>query len=271
MNNGTGPEVHERFYAANRWQTPRPICPTEYELTVYRRCIGAVAANHPGGRMLILGSTPELRDLALAAGLVPVACDHSRQIWESMSKLMRQHGPEEFLNCNWLELPEDRTYEVIAGDGSFVMLAPEQLEPMLRKISRLLRPEGVAVFKVGARSRPFPVRLFAEAVAEYRHVRPAMPLYYYLLYLVTEIRSENFPDLTVREVWERHLFPYLTPDEIAGIRPKLVDARFYTPPKAEFDAMVARHFTVEEVTESPGIGRWGNVFMYVLRSLPSQC
>ncbi|MBU1694253.1 MAG: hypothetical protein KJ726_09105 [Verrucomicrobia bacterium] len=258
------PAIHEKQYASNKWKPPVSIRPTRELLEVYDRWI-ARTAERRGARMLILGSTPELRDLALAHGLVPVSCDHSPVIWESMKALMTQRGPEEFLQVNWLEIPEAHPYDLVAGDGSLVMLRPDQIEPMLLKIAKLLAPTGAALLKVGVRSRPFAPKDFTDAVAEYRRTRPPMSLHEYVLILVTELRSDRYVDWTLRELWERVLFAHLTPEEIAEVRPCLLDARFYTPTKADFERMAAGCFTVEQVVEAKGPGQWGTTHLYVLR------
>jgi len=264
---GDRAEVHEQFYRNNEWQTPRPIRPSEAMMAVYERWIRRVAGGRPA-RMLILGSTPELRDLALALGVVPVACDHSRQIWETMGRLMQRKGAEEFLHSQWLEIPEDRPYDLVAGDGSLVMLQPEQIEPMIRKIARLLKPDGAAVLKVGARAHPFSPERFAAALAEYRRTRPPLPLYYYFLFFVTELRSERYLHLNLREVWERELFRYLTPEEIAEVRPRLTDARMFVPAKPELEALLARHCTIEEIVDcNDEPGHW-STYIYALRARP---
>jgi hypothetical protein len=258
------PGTHEKFYSSSKWKTPVTVRPTREVLEVYERWI-ARTAERPGARMLILGSTPELRDLALAHGLVPVSCDHSRVIWESMTAMMTRRGPEEFLLANWLEIPENRSYDLVAGDGSLVMLRPDQIEPMLRKIAALLSSAGVALLKVGVRHRPFAVKDFADAVAEYRRTRPPMSLFEFVLILVTELRSDRYVDWTLRELWERELFRHLTPDEIAGIRPCLLDARFYTPTRADFERMATGCLAIEQVVEAKGPGQWGTTQLYVLR------
>jgi hypothetical protein len=262
---GDRAEVHEKFYEKNLWQTPRPIRPSEAMLAVYERWIRRVAEGRRA-RMLILGSTPELRDLALALGVLPVACDHSRQIWDSMARLMQHRGDEEFLHCNWLEIPEERPYDIVAGDGSLVMLQPDQIQPMIRKIAALLKPEGAAVLKVGARATSFSPGRFAEALAEYRRAQPPLPIYYYFMFFVTELRSERYLHLNLREVWEQVLFRYLTPEEIAEISPRLTEARMYVPGKPEFEAILARYCTIAEIVDcNHEPGHW-STYMYVLRA-----
>lgn len=244
-------------------QATAPLRPTPTEMRLFEEWLSRVP-QPPGARMLILGCTAELRDLALARGMTPVSCDFNRGVWEALSRLMRQRGAEEFLEMNWLQIPEDRRYDVITGDGSLSMLPPDQIEPMLRKMAALLKPTGVAVFRAGVRTCRRGMEEFPRAAEEHRRGRLNMPLYCYLLLLGTHLRCEHHPELTHGEMWEQVLCPFLTESERAQVRPWLSGIKVYYPEKADFDRMCSRHFQLADAVESIGPGYWGCAFTYTL-------
>ena len=64
-----------------KWQEiSAPIRPSHKECSLYEKYIKEVAARNHNSKLLILGSTPELRDMAIRNDLVPVCCDHDIRV-----------------------------------------------------------------------------------------------------------------------------------------------------------------------------------------------
>lgn len=124
-----------------------PWRPSPGDLAIYRRRVGARLP----GRALLLGATPELRDLlAEHAGAMPkpVIVDMSRDMLLAMSALTRRARPDDetWLVCDWCEaaLPE-QGFDVILADMVWWTVSVETQTALRDRIARLLAPGGVFV------------------------------------------------------------------------------------------------------------------------------
>src|SRR5436305_8539394 len=86
--------------AASRWSRV-PRRPTPGDVTIYRRLAGRRLA----GSVLILGVTPELRDLVAEAGARPVIVDSSSAMYEATSRMLGRSDPahETVIETDWCE------------------------------------------------------------------------------------------------------------------------------------------------------------------------
>lgn len=132
---GWSPVADKRGQKNNR--VP-PFAPSPAELSFYQKYIDRVALNKSlPRRALILGATPELRDLAIMAGLECVAVDISAEMITKFSALMQHAGgpldkPQE---GNWLEMnfPEHH-FGIVMGDASFINLTTKEENERLTQI-----------------------------------------------------------------------------------------------------------------------------------------
>jgi SAM-dependent methyltransferase len=95
-----------------------------------------------GGRVLLLGVTPELSTL----GNELIAIDNSPRmieiVWPGDDHRRRA------MVGDWTQLPfDDGAFDAVIGDGS-INSAPEVMEQVIREARRVLRPGGRAVFRM---------------------------------------------------------------------------------------------------------------------------
>ena len=242
-----------------------PLRPSEAELAFYRKWFGlALPGRH--GRLLILGSTAELRDMALQRGLRPTCGDMSRRIWEAMRALMNHRGPEDFICGNWLDIPEDQTWDLILGDGSLVMMPPESLDAFLCKLRRLAGDRGTVVLRYGGRTRPVPLEFFGEAARRFATEGGNRTLYEYLAYLINLLRSQHAPDMETHPFVEERLMRFLNPDQQETLRNQLWDWRVWLPEKRDLDERFAKYFRTQETHVSTEPGNWDISFVTAFRA-----
>jgi len=130
---------------ADYWDLiPSPVRPSRKEMEVYRVFWDAVAQKR---RILVLGSTPELRDLAAEEEEARVyVADFSPRMMLEMSKFTRRADPlkEKWVKDNWLELAfPERFFDVVLGDLALQQFPPELEGRFLDKVSSLLANHGV--------------------------------------------------------------------------------------------------------------------------------
>lgn len=94
---------------------------------------------------LVLGATPELRDIVLSHGHRLTTVDMNEQAMILKSKDMHyQNNPNETIILDdWLTMnfPDD-TFDVILGDGALTALSKDRQTLLLDKLHRILKPTG---------------------------------------------------------------------------------------------------------------------------------
>jgi len=103
---------------------------------------------------LVLGATPELRDIVLSYGHYLTTVDKSWEALDAKTKLMHyKHSPhEKVVVKDWLamDFPEN-FFDVILGDGVLTVLKPEEQKKLLSKLNKFLKPTGSLLLREEAR------------------------------------------------------------------------------------------------------------------------
>lgn len=130
-------ESNARTWALRSW----PRRPSPDDVATYRRLAGPRLQ----GRTMLLGATPELRDL-LAEGSPPVVVDSSAAMHAATTELLRVADParETWVQADWRELPfEPGSFDLILGDMIWWGLSLRQQREVLAEIARVLAPDGL--------------------------------------------------------------------------------------------------------------------------------
>ncbi|PIT91306.1 hypothetical protein COU17_00745 [Candidatus Kaiserbacteria bacterium CG10_big_fil_rev_8_21_14_0_10_49_17] len=120
---------------------PPPIRPSVTELRIYRDMLAACSAQ----RILILGSTPELRDCAARTGADVFVADFAPSMPAAMLRFTELVDPEKerWIKDDWTRLPfPDHFFDVILGDVALHQVSPAREEALLQRMQSLLAPDG---------------------------------------------------------------------------------------------------------------------------------
>lgn len=131
---------------ARRWaKVAPPFRPSSEDLATYRTHL---AGARPSS-LLILGATPELRDLAASLGIARVTLvDRDRVVLAAMSRLVvatdLRHETRVVADWSTMELPP-RSFGAIVGDLVWHWLRPSDQPVVADRIRRLLAPGGLFI------------------------------------------------------------------------------------------------------------------------------
>lgn len=103
---------------------------------------------------LILGATPELRDIVLSYGHSLVTVDKDKQALYDKNKLMhyQRSENEKVIVSDWLKIDFPANYfDVILGDGVLTALKPEEQKRLLTILKRILKPTGSLLLREEAK------------------------------------------------------------------------------------------------------------------------
>ncbi len=149
-----------------------PFRPSSEEMKCYENHLNTV---NDKKRILLLGSTPELRDLLAQYYHVSkiYLCDFSWKMLEEMTKELKNADQEKeiWIKADWTDiaLPQN-FFDVIIGDLVFMQLPPDQISSFLKKISVLLSEGGIFIVRSRCRKefRRSAKELIQDTINEYR-------------------------------------------------------------------------------------------------------
>ncbi len=144
-----------------------PIRPSKGDCKIYQDYLGRKEGTE---RVLILGSTPEIRDLVAQFPKSKIyVADFSHQMISGMLKFTRHANParEIWIKDDWLSLflPE-RSFDVIIGDLVLQQISPENEKVFLKKVSSLLKKDGIFISRFHFISERFRNKTIEEIVKE---------------------------------------------------------------------------------------------------------
>ncbi len=138
---------------AARWQkyyTP-PGRPSKQAITVYSRFARqAFIGLKRKPRALVLGATPELRDILARLKAEVSIIDINMEMILAMSKLMKKKNPNEIIvKGNWVKMPfASNYYDLVMGDIVLPNVPGPEQNKFLKEIKRVLKPRGYFITKM---------------------------------------------------------------------------------------------------------------------------
>jgi ubiquinone/menaquinone biosynthesis C-methylase UbiE len=136
-----------RVYESRSKRKP-PTAPTDEELAIYKK-YAVLASRYSKNNGLVLGATPELRDIMIDENLICYAVDMSKQVSDLYSSLMnnKNHKNSKMIIDNWLDMKfDDNFFSIAMADASFCNLPTVEInEKLVKKLSDIVCPKGYVV------------------------------------------------------------------------------------------------------------------------------
>jgi len=142
---------------ANKWKKGGPPArPTPDEIKSifephFKNVSRAVFRNKKRkARVLILGATPELRDLALKCKMITWSIDINPNMMKAMSKLMKHRKKGKIVINNWLTmsriLPKEY-FDLIISEQSYNIVPLKKWDKFSKEIKKVIQKDGHIIFK----------------------------------------------------------------------------------------------------------------------------
>lgn len=153
-----------------RWQlyTP-PGRPSERDIDIFSARLRDRTGGHPH-RVLVLGSTPEIRDLlATTPGVQVTIVDFVLDMMTAMTSLMTHPADHEtWIRGDWLTAPIPGEYfDTVISDLVLANLPPDAQNRLISRVASLLKPEGRWLNRVDCIDEYTRIRSLTELLAEY--------------------------------------------------------------------------------------------------------
>ncbi len=161
---------------------------------LYKKYFNQSLKNKKKARCLVLGATPELRDLVLDRNYQLVSLDMSEEMILKMSVLMKNKNSanEIIVKSNWLSSPlKNNLFDLIMGDFVAVNIPTKLLPTFFKEMKRLLKPGGYILIREAVTMKEFPFRKPEEIISLSRKGKWDVIDLWYLLYSTTSLGGYN--------------------------------------------------------------------------------
>ncbi len=139
------------FNLANYWrQLGPPIRPSKMEIKNYEQFLPLAIKKRKKLKILILGATPELRDLAHKYQAEVTVVDINWQMIMAMRELMKyKNKPEIWVKSGWTAVPlADNYYDVILGDGVVGNISQNDSRQWWQHLNEFLKNGGYFITRI---------------------------------------------------------------------------------------------------------------------------
>ena len=134
---------------AERWDEyyTAPGRPTEDEKRIFLHYIKKTGIKRP--KALVLGATPELRDVLAKANADVTLIDINKKMIDEMTKLRKIRSRERKVVGDWLDMPfEDRKFDIVMGDLVQGNIPRSKKDAFMKEIARVLKKEGYLISRI---------------------------------------------------------------------------------------------------------------------------
>ena len=136
-----------KLSAKSRAKRQHSSAPLGKELENYEKLFKKAIGKNRFPIVLILGATPELRDLSVKYNSICIAVDVSQDMINNMNVVMkyRKHPKNLSVAGDWLKLTEmfkANTFDVVMGDGSLNNIPYKKQPKIIRDLSIILKKGG---------------------------------------------------------------------------------------------------------------------------------
>lgn len=210
--------------------------------------------------ILILGSTPEFRDLCIDKGTQTTVIDYNPETYHALAKLMKQKDKiqqEHFIEGSWQDSDAHNKYDVILGDHILNVTDPNSWDQILSKLHAALKPTGKFFMRVITQSnKPLkPIKEIIETARGTNDINKYLSLTLHDLFDHGAIaENENFSEISLQSVFAKLIAAFaqgeITEEELDYYKKlgyETMKLKGYIPTRAYVESLLNKHFKVNSV------------------------
>jgi hypothetical protein len=232
-----------------------PMRPSAGEIKIYEKYLLGAIRNKKNPKAIIMGATPELRDLCAKHKVDTTLVDINPNMVRAMDELLEySDNKEKKVIGNWLEIDlEENNYDVILGDHCLHWIEYDKWDLFFKNKSKLLKDGGCIILSTVTVEKKEAIGMdkVVDAYKKGQLLTREDKFYYWyrasLEFKDTDSRykknSNEFGD-ELKKYFERGIINQKDLDflelDIKGAEPLM-------PPKEAVDEALSNHFTVKSV------------------------
>lgn len=208
----------------------------------------------PQQKVLILGSTPEYRDLCASKDANVTVVDYDKTTYQSLSKLMKHSSSQEtFIHADWLSVNLAPEYDVILGDHAINLIVKDKLPQLFQNMHQALKNENSRWITRVITFEGLKKQTLEDILKNYRQHCQNQDFFSCTTYDIYKQYLEKDYSVSLGNVWDQLHTSYLNGimsaeefsvyDEL-GIKGSAGKGFFY--PKAEIEKLLFQYFVNKE-------------------------
>lgn len=209
-------------------------------------------------KVLILGSTPEFRDLVLKKNLIPTVVDYSEDNNRALGSLKKvKKGQEIFVKQDWRKLKLDEKFDLVLAEASLTVLAKKDVPGFLKRVKDLLALDGYFLAKTWIRPSPKKQDL-QQILRDYRknyanrifYTVAMGPLYsYFYNQKKNSIALKDF-QAKLEKLYQQGILRQKEIQSTRCLGYKDLPLKLYIPLKSEIIKLMEKHFKIQAIKPS---------------------
>lgn len=234
-----------------------PSRPTISELAIYLKYI-RIKQQESNRRlkMLVLGSTPEFRDLGYEENMEVTVIDSSQEYHNEINREIRHKcaiEQENVVFIKWQDINYQEEFDIIIGDLVIGNIPPAELECFILKVNNALCKGGLFLGKSFYVDKKFTPITPQKMVENYYHGFPYHPYSYFAYNLTICVLKDNmltFRDmyLILEELNNKGILLDETFEKFKNIGwDKEMKFKFHVPYKDDFENLILKYLKIENV------------------------
>ena len=237
---------------AREWKRFHPPSrPSKSELTIYERYIKALSKESVS---LLMGSTPDIRDMFAREQKKVYVADWSKHNYNSLKYLMKEKNIENevFVNQDWRSMTFDIKFDFIIGDLALLVLTRKDSIKVIERISSCLKNDAKTIQRMWTRNHTKPHSL-DRIIQSYRSKPPGEDLFSWLelplLFHIYDYEKEECTAQYCYEVLVEYTKQNKIPKDILEIfEPfKHLNPPLNIPLKNQFEKSLEAYFNIEKI------------------------
>ncbi len=195
---------------AEKWRALNPpYKPSRERIDIYHYLIKKYVK---GNKALVLGATPEIRDLLAKLKFKVTLLDISLPMVRAMTFLKKTRNKEKIVIGNWLKARFNEKYDLVIGDSVINNLLPGQYTKFFKQVQRFLKNDGIFISQGVFLSKPISKhRISIKQIINKAKNRPdyyriySNKAYDYLTWSVSQTKKHLANFGTLNEIWRQKL------------------------------------------------------------------
>jgi len=223
-----------------------PARPTKKQLLLYKEVVYKTRSLHKKPHVLILGATPELRDLCIAQKCKVTAISPGNTALAVMTYLMKykDHPNNKAIEGNWTNMPlPDNSCELALTDIALTGNPCQKYEPILKEVHRILKPGGFFFLRtfdmLEHETKPDPDKL----ILQWRAGQITTGDFFYLSARLALDKDHNIEQIKNLKLFVQYCQEgKFTEQEIKQIRPYISDGTMSCPYRKDLIKTFSKFF-----------------------------
>lgn len=234
-----------------------PSRPTVSELSIYLKHIRKLQLQRKSRlKMLVLGSTPEFRDLGFEEDMDITVIDKNKTYHEAINREIRHKcliGTEKIIYDRWQNIDFDNQFDIIIGDLVIGNIPPTELECFIKKVQKSLTNGGLFLGKSFYWDKSYKVDTPEEMIKKYYKGYPYHPYSAFAYNLTIYVLKENllvFKDMynILEKLNKECILEDKTFEKFKNIGwDNEMKFSFYVPFKDDFEKLIQKYLKIENI------------------------